>query len=143
MLGLMQIVPNLLVRDVERSVRFYTSVVGLKLSMSVDAKQQFQMNEVVSDAVFVTLESDDGQLMLQTAESLAEDLDVFAADQEVSPSGTIYLRGLDPASVLPKLSPDQLIHDAGTTWYGMREIYFRDPDGHVLCAGKPAEAPAP
>jgi uncharacterized glyoxalase superfamily protein PhnB len=140
----LQLTPNLLVTDVSRSVAFYTDTFEMTLEMSVDANQNFAPGELVDDAVFAVVSRDGCQLMLQSAASLAEDVpDAFRPDQSVTPSGTLYFRGLSPDVVRPRVEASQILIEPKTTWYGMYELYLRDPDGHVLCVGSPAEGAAP
>jgi catechol 2,3-dioxygenase-like lactoylglutathione lyase family enzyme len=134
----MQITPNLLVHDMARSVRFYTEVLGLEVEMSVDAHQKFEMGSVIDGAVFVVVKSGDAQLMLEQAGMLAEEVPgAFTPDQKVSPWGTVYFRGLSPDDIRDKLAADQIVVEPKNTWYGMYEMFLRDPDGHVLCVGTP------
>jgi catechol 2,3-dioxygenase-like lactoylglutathione lyase family enzyme len=136
------IIPNLLVTDMARSLAFYRDVLGLRVTVLVGADRSVLADGDGSDAVFATLEGADGQLMLQTAASLADDLPVFAADQRPQASGTIYFRGVDPDGVAGKVAPEQAVKGPLVQWYGMRELYLRDPDGYIICLGIP-EGPPP
>lgn len=133
------IVPNLMVVDLKRSVAFYRDVLGMTLLFVVGPYRQTVMD--ADGGVFATLEWEGGQLMLQTVESLAEELSVFSARQSPGPGGTIYFRGLDPETVLPRLPDGHLIRPPFRQWYGMKEAYITDPDGHVLCLGVPEGDP--
>ncbi len=131
-----------MVTDMRRSIAFYRDILGMKLTMSVSADRKAQTDSDGEDAVFATLEWDDGQLMLQTVASLAEDVPVFTADQTPSPGGTIYFRGLHPDTVRPRVTSAQIVKGPELAWYGMMELYLRDPDGHIICLGAP-EGPPP
>lgn len=133
------IVPNLMVTDLERSVAFYRDVLGMTVAFVVGPDRQ--VSEGPEGGVFATLEWDGGQLMLQTVDSLAEELPVFAPGQSPSPAGTIYFRGLDPETVIPRLPENHLILAPFVQWYGMKEAYISYPDGHVLCLGVPDGPP--
>ena len=129
------IVPNLMVSDMGRSVRFYRDTLGMTLTMTVSPGRAVGWPGEGSGAAFAVLEWGGGQLMLQTATSLADDLPVFAADQIPSPSGTIYFRGLHPDAVQDRVAPEQIVKGPDRSWYGMMELYVRDPDGYVICLG--------
>ena len=92
------IVPNLMVSDMARSVRFYRDTIG----MTVSPEREVGWPGEASGAAFAVLEWDGAQLMLQTVESLAGELAVFAPDHAPEPSGTIYFHGLHPGSVLER-----------------------------------------
>jgi len=137
------IIPNLLVTDMRRSIVFYREVLGMRVAVLVGADRSVLQEADSAVAVFATLEGADGQLMLQTAASLADDLPVFVADQQPQASGTIYLRGVDPDGVAGKVTPEQIVNGPLLQWYGMRELYLRDPDGYIICLGVPDGPPPP
>ena len=93
------IVPNLMVSDMARSVRFYRDTIGMTLTMTVSPEREVGWPGEASGAAFAVLEWDGAQLMLQTVESLAGELAVFRSDHAPAPSGTIYFRGLHPGSL--------------------------------------------
>ena len=133
--GAALIIPNLLVTDMARSLAFYRDVLGLRVVVLVGADRSLLPDGDGADAVFATLEGVDGQLMLQTAASLADDLPAFTADQQPQASGTLYFRGVDPDIVAGKVTPEQVVKGPLVQWYGMRELYLRDPDGYIICLG--------
>ena len=83
------------------------------------------------------LEWEEAQLILQTVASLSSELPMFAPEHALTPSGTIYFRGLYPDTILRKMAPERIVKDPERTWYGMTELYVRDPDDHVICLGPP------
>ena len=131
---------NLMVQDVSRSAEFYTSVLGMTVSFFVDKDFNTQMTPE-GDIILASLEWDGSQLMLQRADSLGEELPEM---QGRSPTltGTLYFRGAPVDDVLSRLSEDQIVKQPFTQWYGMRELYFKDPDGYVICAGEMLDAAA-
>jgi len=137
------IVPNLMVTDIRRSIEFYRDKLGFSVATTVSADRSFATGgEIVNDPVFAVLEWESAQLMLQTVGSLAGELSVFSADQAPQPSGTVYLRGFKPDDAAGRLSEGDVIKGPDISWYGMKELYVRDPDGHVICLGAP-EGPPP
>ncbi len=139
--GAALIIPNLLVTDMARSLAFYRDVLGLRVAVLVGADRSVLADGDGADAVFATLEDVEGQLMLQTAASLAGELPAFEPDQVPVASGTIYCRGIDPAAVAGKVAPEQVVKGPLVQWYGMRELYLRDPDGYIVCLGVPDGPP--
>ncbi len=133
--------PNLMVADIKRSVEFYTDVIGMRLAMSVDASQHFEMDKLVPGAVFASLKWGEQELMLQTVESLSAELSILEGVQRPAPWGTVYFRGLSPDEVEARASEADILERPSLTWYGMRELYVRDPDGHILCIGEPTGSP--
>ncbi|MBO6783690.1 MAG: hypothetical protein JJ899_10535, partial [Alphaproteobacteria bacterium] len=37
--------------------------------------------------------------------------------------------------VATRVDPGRVLKGPVLQWYGMKEIYVTDPDGHILCAG--------
>jgi catechol 2,3-dioxygenase-like lactoylglutathione lyase family enzyme len=138
------IVPNLRVSDMARAVAFWRDALGFELTLTVDADRNVGQGAEADPgrAVFATLEWNGHQLMLQTARSLAAELPGFAPGEAPPPSGTLYLRGHAPDAALPRLPEGSVVKGPETSWYGMRELYVRDPDGHLVCLGAP-EGPPP
>lgn len=136
------IVPNLMVADMARSLGFYRDVLGMTLTVGVTADRQMVMDPADPAIVFAVLEWNGAQLMLQTVASMAAELPVFDPQQVPAPAGTIYFRDLDPDAVVGRVPADRIVKGPVTQWYGMKEVYLRDPDGHIVCLGTP-EGPPP
>ena len=141
------IVPNLRVADMARAMAFYRDLLGLRLLFAVAADRSMLSETDGSDAVFATLDWNGARLMLQTAERLADELAGFALGADTaaapgSPDAAIYFQGFDPDAVLQRVPPEAVVAGPVTQWYGMRELYLRDPDGHILCLGI-ADGPPP
>ena len=134
------IIPNLLVTDMQRSIAFYRDTLDMKLVMAASRDRQILSDG--EEAVFAILEWNGGQLMLQSAESLADELPVFEAQQRPAASGTIYFRDLHPKDVIERVTEEQIVKGPELQWYGMMELYLRDPDGYIICIGTP-EGPPP
>lgn len=136
------IVPNLMVSDLARSIAFYRDVVGLSVDFAMDAERNMIEGGDGSGGVFARLSRDDDLLMLQTVASLAGELESeFNPAQTPKAAGTVYFQGFDPDAVVAKAAPDVVIKAPFVQWYGMREAYLRDPDGHVVCIGRPDGPP--
>lgn len=134
------IVPNLMVRALGPSVGFYRDVIGMELVFALGPDRQ--MLDDAEGGVFASLRWEQGELMLQTVDSLAGELgEVFSPGDAPRPAGTVYFRGMAPEPVLERLPEGHLIRAPFLQWYGMREAYLRDPDGHVLCLGIQDGAP--
>ena len=129
------IVPNLAVRDIARSARFYRDTIGMTLTMTLSPAREVGRPGEIDSASFPTLEWDDCQLMPQTVTSLVDELAVFEADHTPIPSGTFYFRGLHPDTMRDRVVPVDVVKGPQRSRYGMTELYVRDPDGYVICIG--------
>jgi catechol 2,3-dioxygenase-like lactoylglutathione lyase family enzyme len=137
------ITSNLMVADMVRSIAFYRDVLGMsvKFTVSPDRETTFG-NGDGTNAAFAILEWNGAELMLQTQASLAEELPMFAGPSIPPPSGAIYFRGLHPDTVKERVQQAEIVKGPFLQWYGMRELYLRDPDGHIVCLTAP-EGDAP
>ncbi|MBT8495349.1 MAG: VOC family protein [Deltaproteobacteria bacterium] len=136
------IIPNLMVTDVARSIAFYREIIGMKLAVAIDGERNILGEDQADSAVFATLELDGAQLMVQSVASLAIELDEFTAEHRPTASGTVYFRGVHPETLKDRVDSAIVVKGPFQQWYGMNEIYLRDPDGYILCFGAP-EGPPP
>jgi catechol 2,3-dioxygenase-like lactoylglutathione lyase family enzyme len=125
------IIPNLMVADMAASLAFYRGLLGFELVTAISATRDVLEATDGRDAVFAVLAAQGGQLMLQTSTSLREELPSLAAHAAFT--GTIYVRGLDPRALA--IPAQHVVKPIERQWYGMLEMYLRDPDGYIVCAG--------
>ena len=135
---------NLMVLDVAEAVRFYSEVIGGEVAFVVDDQQQTSMDGTIPDnAVFASVRMGTGEVMFQERSNLVEDAPMVEADS--SPSGTfaMYMRVDAVDEVIARLPEStEILKPVQFTWYGMKEIWIRDPAGYVLTIGSPeGEAP--
>ena len=134
---------NLMVTDMVTSLRFYHEVLGAELAFTVDAAQNTDMPGEISDkVVFASVRAGEAEMMLQERTNLLADSPAFDASTTPGGSLTLYFRVDDVDAIAARLPADTMIlKPLETTWYGMREIWIRDPDGYVLTIGTPQGAP--
>ena len=137
-------IANLMVSDMSRSLDFYCEHLGFTLRMGINCDHQTFTDGVIrDDLIFAMLAHGSVELMLQRNDSFAEDVPVFSADTAPGGTFTLYIRGESADELVDRLPGSvEIIKGPVTTWYGMRELYIRDPDGYVLAFGAP-EGPPP
>lgn len=117
------VTPNLLVRDIDRSMAFYRDVLGFRVKQTVPDAPPF---------VFVWLERDGVPVFLNDPQAVEKDVPGVASR---GPGGTATLffaiGGVDDfhAAVAPGT---RVVMPLTTQFYGMREFAIEDPDGHLL-----------
>lgn len=138
------IITNLMVTNMSNSLDFYHQIIGLEIAFTVNAEKESDMSgKVRSDAVFASLKYDGGEIMLQERNNMAADAGVFSAKQEPGGTLTLYFRSDSVDEIAGRLTDDiEIVKPLETTWYGMKEIWIRDPDGWVITIGTP-EGPSP
>lgn len=128
--------PLLQVFDMPSSIRFYRDVLGFEI---------FRRSQPVDDCGWAWLRRNDAELMLNTAydpdatrRPTPEATRVAAHDDTV-----LYFGCPDVDAAYQHLRAHGLdVKEPKVTYYGMKQLYLRDPDGFNLCfqwsAGKPA-----
>lgn len=123
------VTPNLIVSDIDRSLRFYREVLGFSVVTTVPDAAPF---------VFVWLQRDGISVFLNAREGVNEDLPDLAA-RPLGGTNTLFMvleadsieSGVDAlfAEVSAKVT---VVMPLKTQFYGMREFGIEDPDGYVI-----------
>lgn len=123
MISFASVTPNLVVRDVARSLAFYRDVLGFTVGMHVPENEPF---------VFAELQRDGVPVFINDKAAAVEDHPEMAS----TPFGgtcTMFfvITGIDAfhAAVAPKAN---VVMALKNQFYGMREFSLTDPDGHLI-----------
>ena len=111
-----KITANLMVRDVDASLKFYLDVLGLKRQITVPEQPPF---------VFVAVGTDAIEIFLNKAEPA----------EKAKPGGIslyVELKGLDELLTRVQEHNFKLEIAPNETFYGMREFALLDPDGYLV-----------
>jgi uncharacterized glyoxalase superfamily protein PhnB len=121
MTKILAIMPVLKVADLERSIDWYTGVLGFQLT------RRFPMDGGGENCF---IQADSTELLLSTGSHLGG-----------SPSftGTLYFRVAGVDSLFARVSGRaEIVWPLGEQEYGTREFGIRDPDGYVLAFAEPS-----
>jgi len=123
--------PLLRVERVEPSLPFWVDRLGFH-----------KVTEVMegNSLGFVILTKGHVEIMLQSRESLAKDLPALAVGA-MAPA-VVYMGVTNLEEISAKLAPSEIIVPRRTTYYGMEEIWAREPGGHVIGFAAPGSEPA-
>jgi uncharacterized glyoxalase superfamily protein PhnB len=117
------VTPNLIVRDMSKSLAFYRDLLGFTITMNVPEAEPF---------VFTGLERDGVPVFLNDVKATLDDHPDMA---KVPPGGTATLffdiTGVDELHDQIK-SKTAIVMPLKTQFYGMREFSVKDPDGHLI-----------
>ena len=127
-----QLTPNLAVKDVAKSVTFYTEVLGFKLKMCVDdEKRPAETIEADKRYIWANVMNGSVGMMFQQKQSFEDDLGVLV--KEIGASVSFYIEVEDAQVLYERLKEKATIHKTlETTFYGTKEFYIKDPDGYIL-----------
>jgi len=89
---------------------------------------------------FVILAKGHVEIMLQSRASLAKDLPMLSVGA-LAPA-VVYMGVTDLAEMVAKLNPADIIVPKRSTYYGMEEVWVREPGGHVVGIAAPGSEPA-
>lgn len=120
------LVPLLFVEDIERSLAFYRDQLGFHMTEKWEPDGKIAWCRLVRDGT---------ALMLQ--QSCEEDGPAAGRGRGV---GFFFLCD-DADAIHIELCANRLLLDPPTVaFYGMKQLFFKDPDGYELCFQSPAKA---
>jgi uncharacterized glyoxalase superfamily protein PhnB len=124
---------NLAVNDIVSTIKYYQENFDFELQMLVDESKTIFDTEIKKELnyIWAMIKKDGVSIMLQSIESLKEDVGVFFDNIgssltlyiEVENVDELYLRIKDKVSIYKEID---------TTWYGQREFYIKDVNGYIL-----------
>ena len=119
-----KLTPNLLVSSVERSLAFYTDVLGFARGFSVPPEG--------GPLVFASVTSGAIEIFFNDAVNAAKEYPAFAG-RPLGATGTMFIEVNGVDALYERLrSKAPVVMEIVTQWYGMREFAVTDPDGYVI-----------
>lgn len=118
-----KLTPNLIVSSVERSLAFYTQVLGFNRGMTVPEASPFVFASVVSGPVEIFFND--------TATAVKE---YPALDgRPLGLTGTLFIEVDEVEALYEQLKgTTTVVMPFVVQWYGMKEFAIADPDGYVI-----------
>jgi len=116
-----QLTPNLAVDRVEPSAEFFKKV-GFEQTVEVPEGDHLG---------FAILVHGHNQVMLQTRTSIREDSNAFLDAADAGPA-LLYVTVPDLDTVVAALSDYPIDMQERETFYGAREVGYREPGGHIV-----------
>ena len=118
-----KLTPNLIVRNVEASLKFYSKILGLEKAFSVPDQSPYVFAAAVNGAV---------EVFFNDQKTVGHEYSALA--KTIGASLTLYIEVDDLQAVLARVQ----IADAKITmpvidqFYGMKEFAFEDGDGYTI-----------
>lgn len=124
MRAFLRLTPNLVVRDVERSIRFYCDILDFELDKHVPERRPF---------VFASVRGGGVEIFFNQHETVVQE---YAGFRNVPIGGTftLYLamQGVDELHAVIQRQGIPVVMPIETKFYGVREFAIADPDGYIL-----------
>lgn len=131
---------NLMVEDVNETIRFYRDVLEFAFVIGVPENSQAVVTEPdpAQPLAFAILQHGDVQIMFQSRASVMAELPI-PPDQPVGGSVVLYIETTDAKALYEKLRGKvDVLRDLHDTFYGKQEFYIQDCNGYILgFAGEP------
>jgi uncharacterized glyoxalase superfamily protein PhnB len=123
-----KLTPNLIVRDVAASLKFYQTVLGLQPAITVPDAAPFVFASVTNGAI---------EIFFNDQKAVAEEDPELAGVNPAARIGgtlTLYIETDDVDGVLRAVENARcrIVMPMKTQFYGMREFAFQDPDGWTI-----------
>ena len=118
-----KLTPNLLVADVERSLKFYVDVLGFSRGMTVPEQPPLVFGSVVSGNV---------EIFFNEKETGAKEYTGFSG-KPIGATGTMFIELEQIEALHGRLkSLVPIVKPLVTQWYGVKEFVIADPDGYLI-----------
>jgi uncharacterized glyoxalase superfamily protein PhnB len=128
---LKKLTPNLMVENVNRTIEFYTGVLGVELLTTVPEEGQFDWAMMRRDTV---------EIMFQARSSLGGEIPMLV-DVPIGGSLTFYTEVAGLKELYDQLKDQvEIVQDLHTTFYGTQEFAFRDSNGYLLAFSEAEES---
>ncbi len=119
-----KLTPNLVVRDVQAAIDFYTSVLGFQQGMTVPDAPPYVFGSVTSGSI---------EVFFNDQKAVAEDYPPLARDP-LGGTMTLFLEceGIEEVLRAVEKAGAVIVMPLKTQFYGMREFAFMDPQGWTV-----------
>lgn len=124
---------NLAVNDIVSTIKYYQENFDFELQMLVDESKTIFDTEIKKELnyIWAMIKKEGVSIMLQSIESLKEDVGVFF--DNIGASLTLYIEVENVDELYLKIKDKVNIYkEIDTTWYGQREFYIKDINGYIL-----------
>ncbi|HKW74504.1 MAG TPA: VOC family protein [Terriglobales bacterium] len=127
-----KITPNLVVADIEASLRFYRDVLGFTVSQTVPDKAPF---------IFAWMKRDDAELFLNQQQKPQPGQPDPLAGRQLGGTLSMYMPLKGISDLLKKVEQHgiKIAIPLHMEFYGMTEFAVLDPDGYLIIFAEPQE----
>ena len=136
-----KLTPNLSVKNVAESARFYQEILGFKLEMAVPDGTTRIENEIIENEEYACamVRKDEVYLMFFNERNFKCDISVLHGFPQGA-SALFYIDVENIKELYAKIKNRvEIVKDLETTWYGMQEFYIKDCNKYILGFGEQCE----
>jgi uncharacterized glyoxalase superfamily protein PhnB len=124
---------NLAVNDIASTIKYYQENFDFELQILVDESKTIFDTEIKKELnyIWAMIKKEGVSIMLQSIESLKEDVGVFF--DNIGASLTLYIEVENVDELYLRIKDNVIIYkEIQDTWYGQREFYIKDINGYIL-----------
>ncbi|NGP89384.1 VOC family protein [Fodinibius halophilus] len=120
---LKSLTPNLMVKDVNETIEFYTSILNFEVLQTVPEEGELDWGFVRKDDVLI---------MFQKDSSIKSEYPELKAQQQGG-ALTLYIKTEDLDHLFQNIKDEvQIVKEMHETFYGAHEFAIQDPNGFIL-----------
>jgi uncharacterized glyoxalase superfamily protein PhnB len=119
----MKITPVMIVDAIEPSLEFWVGKLGFEKTVEIPEGDKLG---------FAILQKGDNEVMFQTWASVKKDTGSAGGGAMQMGTASLYIEVDDFADTRQRLSGADVVVPERTTFYGMREIFVREPGRHLV-----------
>ncbi len=129
---LKNITPNLMVKDVNKSVEFYRNILGFEFIMGAPEDSRDIITTFQGGLRLVHALVKCGNVEFMFHKTLDEEFPEFKG-KDINATMTLYIVVENIENFYNDVTSKALIlKKLNAQWYGMKEFYIKDPDGYIL-----------
>ncbi len=132
------ITTNIMVEDVEETVRFYNEVLWFWIIFTVDDQKNTWFWEILEtwNIIFAQVWDEKNKIMIQQKQNLASEIKQLEW-VPIWASMSFYITVEDIDTYYKRYSKKWIIiRDLETSWYGMKEFVIKDNSWYILMIGE-------
>lgn len=117
-----KLTPILFAEEIEPCLKFWMERFGFEKTIDVPEGNKL---------AFAILQKGGVELMYQTYASAEKDVSAISPDVRKGPS-FLYVEVENLDEIIPAVKETEIVMPVRTTFYGAKEIGFKDPAGHIV-----------
>ncbi len=134
---MIKITPNIMVKDVNKTIDYYSNNLSFDVVMGVDESKEIKMGDIGnSTLIWAMLKKDDAEIMLQRDDSFIEELPEFK-NMNIGGTFTLYVSMQDVNGFFDNIKDKvDIVKGLHKTFYGADEFVIRDLNGYIIYFGE-------
>lgn len=128
-----KLTPNIMVKDVNKSIDYYNENLEFEFVMGVDESNNVKKGEYSGSVLtWAMIKKDSIEIMLQREDSLIEEIPEFK-DMKIGGTFTLFINTREVKSLYKKIKDKvEILKEMHKTFYGADEFVMKDLNGYII-----------